>query len=79
MLPTVDCVKPKIAHSLMSRDGADFGDRIVMDKKEFESGTFQRVYQYLRRHAAGNNLDRYSYTRGSVEGTPQDCLQILLR
>ena len=78
MLPTVNCVKPKMAFTLMSRDGKDFGDRVVMDQKEFESETFQRVYQYLRRHAAGNNLDRFSYIRGTTEGTPHDCLQTFL-
>ena len=78
MLPTVDCVKPKVAFSLMSRDGTDFGDRLVMDQGEFESETFQRVYQYLRRHAAGSNIDTFSYFRGTIEGTPHDCLQSFL-
>ena len=79
MLPTVNCVKPKTALSLMSRDEADIGSRVVMDQDEFENETFQRVYQYLSCYAAGNDLDRFSYQRDSIEGTPQDCLQIFLR
>ena len=79
MLPIVHCVKPKTALSLMSRDEAGIGSRVVMDQEEFENETFQRVYQYLRRYAAGTDLDRFSYQRQSVEGTPQDCLQIFLR
>ena len=63
----------------MSRDEADIGSRVVMDLEEFENETFQRVYQYLRRYAAGTDLDRFSYQRQSVEGTPQDCLQIFFR
>lgn len=79
MLPTVTCVKPKRALCLMSQSEADFRDIIVMDKKEFESETFQRVYQYLKRHTLGSNLDTFSYAMGSTEGTSDDCLQILLQ
>ena len=78
MLPTVNCVKPKIACSLMSLDEADFGNRIVMDQKEFASESFQRVFQYLKRHAGRSNLDKFSYKKGRVEGTRQDCLQTFL-
>ena len=75
MLPIVHCVSPKTALSLMSRDEADTGSRVLMDEKEFESETYQRVYQYLRRHTANSNLDKFFYHRGSVEGSPQDCLE----
>ena len=78
LLPTVNCLKPKIALSLMLQEESDFGNRIVMDKKEFESQTLQRVYQYLRRHTVGSNLDVFFYNSGSTEGTPQDCLEIFL-
>ena len=77
MLPCVKCLKPKHALPLMTRDIPD--DSIVMDKEEFESEAYQRVYQYLRRHVARTNLDRFSYAKGSVEGSPDDCLQIILR
>ena len=48
-----------------------------MDDEEFRSSTFQRVYQYLRRHIAKYDLDAFSFT-GSVEGSAQDCLYLLL-
>ena len=52
--------------------------RILMDLGEFRSATFQRVYQYLRRHLGGFNLDTFSYL-GTVEGSPADCLKIVLQ
>ena len=61
----------------MTRDVPD--GNIVMDEEEFRSESYQRVYQYLRRHITRTNLDRFSYSHESVEGTPHDCLQILLR
>ena len=48
-----------------------------MDDEEFRSSTFQRVYQYLRRHIAKYNLDEYSFT-GVVEGSAADCMFLLL-
>ena len=78
MLPSVNCVKPKTALSLMTRDLLD-ADEIVMDSDEFRSESFQRVYQYLRRHTTRTNLDRFSYSEDNVEGTPHDCLQVVLR
>ena len=78
MLPSVKCVKPKHALSLMSCDILDGGD-IVMNEDEFRSEAFQRVYQYLRRYTAKTNLDTFSYAKGSVEDSPYDCLQIMLR
>ncbi len=50
-----------------------------MDDDEFKGATIQRVYQYLRRHAGGHNLDTFSYQGSSVEGTERDCLKIILR
>ncbi len=49
-----------------------------MDDEEFKGPTIQRVYQYLRRHACGHNLDTFSY-QGSVEGNERDCLKLILR
>ena len=60
-------------------DTCGSSDQIAMDKDEFGSESFQRVYQYLRRHTAGANMDRFSYTKGSIEGNPCDCLQTILR
>lgn len=52
-------------------------EKRLMDDEEFRSSTFQRVYQYLRRHIAKYNLDEYSFT-GVVEGSAADCMFLLL-
>ena len=52
--------------------------KIGMDDQEFHSATFQRVYQYLRRHIANMNLDHFQYQTTS-EGTPDDCLKLFLQ
>ncbi len=49
-----------------------------MDDEEFKSNSYQRVYQYIRRFTAKQNLDSFSFN-GCVEGTPQDCLEIILQ
>ena len=53
-------------------------DHMLMDTGEFESSPYQRVYQYIRRFIAGQNLDSFAYS-GLVEGTPQDCVGQLLQ
>ena len=52
--------------------------KVVMDRQEFESPHYQRVYQYLWRHIENINLDRFSYI-GNVEGTPANCMEIILQ
>lgn len=55
------------------------GDSLVlMDDLEFKSDPYQRVYQYIRRHTAGQNLDLFCFS-GAIEGTMPDCLQLLLQ
>uniref|UniRef100_H0WTB7 E3 ubiquitin-protein ligase RNF213 n=1 Tax=Otolemur garnettii TaxID=30611 RepID=H0WTB7_OTOGA len=49
-----------------------------MDHTEFCSETFQRPYQYLKRFHENQNLDMFQYQEGSVEGTPEECLQHFL-
>ena len=49
-----------------------------MDQKEFESYSYQRVYQYIRRNMARSNLDQFSYIPGTVEGSCSNCLEIIL-
>ena len=51
---------------------------IGMDDHEFRSVTFQRVYQYLRRHISNINLDRFQY-QSNPEGTPVECLKLFLQ
>ncbi len=50
---------------------------IMMDRNEFQSRTYQRVYQYLCRHE-NRTIDRFRY-RGKVEGSDINCLDIILR
>jgi hypothetical protein len=50
---------------------------IMMDRNEFQSRTYQRVYQYLCRHENGT-IDRFHY-RGKVEGNEINCLDKILR
>ena len=52
--------------------------KVVMNRQEFESSHYQRVYQYLQRHIGNINLDQFSYI-GNVEGTPANCLEIILQ
>ncbi|XP_064403130.1 E3 ubiquitin-protein ligase RNF213-like isoform X2 [Halichondria panicea] len=76
LLPTVHCTSPRdVALTRQQQLGADV---LGMDDNEFKGATIQRVYQYLRRHAGGHNLDTFSYQGGSVEGKVQDCLKIIL-
>lgn len=49
-----------------------------MDDQEFRSEGIQRPYQFLRRFNRGDNLDRFKYQEGSVEGNHVDCLHHLL-
>ena len=49
----------------------------TMDEGEFKSHAFQRVFQYLHRHAKCESLDEFSYME-SMEGEPGECLQTLL-
>ena len=50
---------------------------IAMDRNEFQSATYQRVYQYLCRHEKGN-IDRFHYS-GKVEGSDINCLEVISR
>ena len=51
--------------------------KIMMDTKEFQSATYQRVYQYLCHHEKGN-IVRFCYS-GKVERSDINCLDIILR
>ena len=49
-----------------------------MDEEIFRSARFQRSYQYLRRSSHFQNLARFNYVLGSVEGTVPEVLALLL-
>lgn len=49
-----------------------------MDEEIFKSAPYQRVFQYLRRYTGGANLDLFQFNQ-TVEGTSQECLQMILQ
>uniref|UniRef100_A0A670HUU1 RING-type E3 ubiquitin transferase n=1 Tax=Podarcis muralis TaxID=64176 RepID=A0A670HUU1_PODMU len=79
VFPKVTCRSPKEVLEMnmqrnLSYDCSDPG----IDQEVFRSEAFQRPYQYLRRSSRGDCLDTFQYKEGSVEGTPEECLQMLL-
>ncbi len=49
-----------------------------MDQTEFKSAAYQRVYQYIKNYAERQNLDKFKYAQGSVEGDRASCLEVIL-
>nr|XP_020136658.1 E3 ubiquitin-protein ligase RNF213-like [Microcebus murinus] len=77
IFPKVTCRPPKEVQDMeLSPERSD--REPGMDLVEFCSETFQRPYQYLRRFHRNENLDRFQYQEGSIEGNPQECLQHFL-
>ncbi|XP_042525946.1 E3 ubiquitin-protein ligase RNF213 [Dipodomys spectabilis] len=77
VFPTVTCRPPKEVIDM----GLSPQRRLRepgMDRKEFRSTAFQRPFQYLKRFHQKENLDWFEYQEGSVEGTPEECIQHLL-
>ncbi|KAM5272726.1 E3 ubiquitin-protein ligase RNF213 [Ctenodactylus gundi] len=77
MFPKVICRPPKEVIDMELTPGRGLHEP-RMDPKKFRSETFQRPYQYLRRFHQKENLDSFQYQAGSVEGSPEECLQHLL-
>ncbi|XP_016050307.2 E3 ubiquitin-protein ligase RNF213 isoform X1 [Erinaceus europaeus] len=77
IFPKVTCRPPKeVIHLELSPKQRQ--QEPGMDMEEFRSETFQRPFQYLRRFFQKENLDMFQYRKGSVEGTPGECIQQLL-
>ncbi|KAM4663579.1 E3 ubiquitin-protein ligase RNF213-like [Discoglossus pictus] len=77
--PKISCCTPKevlarITENQATTDCRDPG----MDDEEFRSECFQRPFQYLIRFDLRQNLDTFTYQKGSVEENPARCLQLLL-
>ncbi|XP_018090579.1 E3 ubiquitin-protein ligase RNF213 isoform X2 [Xenopus laevis] len=77
--PKILCLSPKevlakLTENPLTKDCGDPG----MDYQEFQSEYFQRPFQYLIRFEQRQNLDTFTYRKGSVEGNPARCLQIIL-
>ncbi|XP_025026630.1 E3 ubiquitin-protein ligase RNF213, partial [Python bivittatus] len=79
VFPHITCRSPKEVlkndtEGNLFHDSNDPG----IDKETFCNEAFQRPFQYLIRENRGENLDRFQYRKGSVEGTPAECLQLFL-
>ncbi|XP_015680739.1 E3 ubiquitin-protein ligase RNF213 [Protobothrops mucrosquamatus] len=78
VFPQVTCRSPKevLDNDIQNlfHDSSDPG----VDQEMFCSEAFQRPFQYLIRENRGENLDAFQYRKGSVKGTPGECLQLFL-
>nr|CAI9700547.1 unnamed protein product [Rangifer tarandus platyrhynchus] len=77
IFPKVTCRPPKEVMN-MELDPHQSYKEPGMDQRAFRSEIFQRPYQYLRRFHQKENLDTFQYQKGSVEGSPGECIQHLL-
>ncbi|KAF4008099.1 hypothetical protein G4228_019714 [Cervus hanglu yarkandensis] len=77
IFPKVTCRPPKEVIN-MELDPQQSYKEPGMDQRAFRSEIFQRPYQYLRRFHQKENLDTFQYQKGSVEGSPCECIQHLL-
>ncbi|XP_062507501.1 E3 ubiquitin-protein ligase rnf213-alpha-like isoform X2 [Corticium candelabrum] len=75
-LPTTLCTGPV---EVLQSDGVSSGMEDAIVDHQFRSCDFQRVYQYLLRLSAAENLDRFKFQVGTVEGSQRDCLAVLLQ
>ena len=53
-------------------------NHILMDMTLFKEEKIQRVYQYLRRIKAKQDLDLFDFNPKVVESDPKLCLQLML-
>lgn len=77
LFPKVTCRPPKEVIDMELTPERSHTDP-AMDPVEFCSEAFQRPYQYLKRFHQQQNLDTFQYEKGSVEGSPEECLQHFL-
>ena len=52
--------------------------KMLVDTQEFETPSYQRAYQYLKRHDRGQNLDDFTYEQ-SIEDTHAECLEVITK
>ncbi|XP_074663829.1 E3 ubiquitin-protein ligase rnf213-alpha-like isoform X2 [Strix aluco] len=81
LFPTVECVSPQRVLELLedpsSASPAELREE-QFDRTKLKSDTFQRSYQYLSRYKRKENLDSFTFTPGSIEGTERECLACLM-
>ncbi|XP_044312386.1 E3 ubiquitin-protein ligase RNF213 isoform X2 [Varanus komodoensis] len=79
VFPKVTCRSPlKVLERDTQKDRSHDCSDPGMDQELFCSAAFQRPFQYLTRFFRADNLDTFQYEEDSVEGTPAECLQLLL-
>ncbi|XP_078081837.1 E3 ubiquitin-protein ligase rnf213-beta [Mustelus asterias] len=79
IFPNVYCRPPKdvLEQEVKRSDNPACNDiDPLVDDEEFQSETFQRPYQYLRRFKNQEDLDTFSYQEGIIEGSHVECLQL---
>ncbi|XP_074786497.1 E3 ubiquitin-protein ligase rnf213-alpha-like [Athene noctua] len=81
LFPTVECVSPQRVLELLEDPSSVSPTKLreeQFDRTKLKSDVFQRSYQYLSRYKQNINLDRFTFTPGSIEGTERECLACLM-
>ena len=82
LLPAHLCGTPLQAYQAMLSRGNKGEELSVgdpqLDRFEFTTRQFQRVFGYLIRHVNNESMDRYTYMPGQTAGDPLTCLKLLL-
>ncbi|XP_063149004.1 E3 ubiquitin-protein ligase RNF213 [Candoia aspera] len=79
VFPQITCKSPKeVLENDTQRNLFHDRNNPGMDQEMFCNAAFQRPFQYLIRENRNENLDRFQYRKGLVEGTPGQCLQLFL-
>ncbi|XP_026723315.1 E3 ubiquitin-protein ligase rnf213-alpha-like [Athene cunicularia] len=81
LFPTVECVSPQRVLELLEDPSSVSPAKLreeQFDRTKLKSDVFQRSYQYLSRYKQNKNLDHFTFTPGSIEGTERECLACLM-
>ncbi|XP_026723294.1 E3 ubiquitin-protein ligase rnf213-alpha-like [Athene cunicularia] len=81
LFPTVECVSPQRVLELLEDPSSVSPTKLreeQFDRTKLKSDVFQRSYQYLSRYKQNINLDHFTFTPGSIEGTERECLACLM-
>ncbi|XP_075784969.1 E3 ubiquitin-protein ligase rnf213-alpha-like isoform X2 [Pelodiscus sinensis] len=81
LLPAVKCLTPMEVQEMLKNNSSAAPaemEQQLLDNDIFRADAFQRSYQYISRYQQGGDLDSFCFTPGSVEGTKEECLRLLL-
>ncbi|XP_063178349.1 E3 ubiquitin-protein ligase rnf213-alpha-like isoform X3 [Chroicocephalus ridibundus] len=81
LFPTVKCVSPRRVLNLLEDPSSVPPEGLreeQFDRDKLNSEVFQRSYQYLSRYKQKENLDRFTFVPGRIEGTEKECLACLM-